>query len=235
MKTIPYYERIYEALAPFDPQPMTTYNGEDITEFKEIKTEMMTQYLRIFSADKVDKIVSLTTEILGGKIVVHGTTIVPTDEYPFPLFTSELVQAVNHLSLRVDFIPLADLACDEDYMEKYITPMEDLWKRHRDIEGAGIERYVWQRVMLSPYYSYGKFKYSVDSIEETSLEITVDYLKLYAQLWADVQKADPDYMMALNNRKKTMLNTMLEYDPGEGPLKQELGAEKAKKILALLF
>ncbi len=235
MKKIPYYERITEALAPLSPQSMTQYRGDDITQFHEITTDMMTQYLQAFSADKLDKIVTITTEILGGKIIVHGTTIVPTDEYPLPLFTSELVQAVNHLSLRVDFIPLADLACDQDYMNKYIMPLEDLWKRHREIEGSGIERYVWQRVMLSPFYSYGKFKYGIDNIEETSLEITIDYLKRYTEIWSEVQKGDPEYLKPLNARKHTMLQTMLEYDPGEGPLKQALGKETAHKILALLF
>jgi len=235
MRTIPYYEHIVEGLKPFNPRPMTEYKGEDITQFEDIETDMMKQKLRAFKADKLEKIVTLTTDIMGGKIIVYGTTIVPEDDYPLPMFTSELVLAVNHLSLRVDFIPLADLARDLDYMEKYINPMEDLWEKHRGIEGSGIERYVWQRVMLSPYYSYGKYKYSIENIEETSLEITVDYLNLYAKLWADVRKADPGYMKLLNERKRVMLDTMLEYDPGEGPLKKALGKEAAHKILALLF
>jgi hypothetical protein len=32
-----------------------------------------------------------------------------------------------------------------------------------------------------------------------------------------------------------MLKTMMENDPGEGPLKKALGEEKAKKLLSLLF
>ena len=133
-------------------------------------------------------------------------------------------------------IPLADLARDLDYLEKYIMPMEDLWQKHREFEGSGIERYVWQRVMLSPFYSYGKYKYDKnENIVEKSLDITIDYLKLYTKLWADVEKADPEYMKLLNERKRIMLDTMREYDPGEGPLKKALGAEAAHKILALLF
>ena len=236
MKSVPYYERVFEALAPLNPQRMTEFDGEDITQFEKIETEMMTQHLKVFKADKLKKITTITTEIMGGKIIVYGTIIVPEDEYPLPLFTSELVPTVNHLSLRVDFIPLADLARDPDYLEKYIMPMEDLWQKHREFEGSGIERYVWQRVMLSPFYSYGKYKYDKnENIVEKSLDITIDYLKLYTKLWADVEKADPEYMKLLNERKRIMLDTMLEYDPGEGPLKKALGAEAAHKILALLF
>jgi len=235
MNPIPYYERMMEHLAPFNLSPMKEYNGDDITQFENIKTDMMTQLLRAYKAEKIDKIVTLTTDIMEGKIFVYGTTIVPTDEYPLPIFTSEIVQAVNHLSLRVDFIPLADCARDLEYMEKYMMPMEDLWKQHKDIEGSGIERYTWQRVMLSPFYTYGKYKYTIENIEETALQITIDYLKLYIKLWSEVQKADPGYMKLLNERKKIMLNTMLENDPGEGPLKQAFGKETAHKILSLLF
>ena len=183
----------------------------------------------------MDKIVTLSTDIMDGKIFVYGTTIVPTDEYPLPIFTSEIVPAVNHLSLRVDFIPLADCARDLDYMEKYMMPMEDLSEKHRDIEGSGIERYTWQRVMLSPFYSYGKYKYTIENIEETAMQITIDYLKLYIKLWSGVQKADPGYMKLLNERKRVMLNTMMENDPGEGPLTKGFGKETAHKILSLLF
>jgi len=235
MKKIPYYENIIKALAPLTPQRMTEYNGEDITQFEEIKIEMMTQDLRAFKADKIEKIVTITTEVMGGKIIVYGTTIIPQDPYPLPIFTSEIVLTGNHLGLRTDFIPLADCARDLDYLEKYIMPMESLWKKYKDIEGSGIERYTWQRVMLSPFYAYGKYKYSIENIEEKALEISIEYLKLYTKLWADVQPADPGYMELLNDRKKIMLKTMLDYDPGEMWLRQSLDQETAHRILALLF
>jgi hypothetical protein len=235
MKKIPYYDRIVEALAPLNPQRMTEYNGEDITDVEEIKLEMMTQQLRAFKADKIAKILTLTTEVMDGKIVVYGTTIIPEDNYPLPIFTSEVVFTATHLSLRVDLIPLADLARDEEYLEKYIMPMEDLWKKYKGIEGAGIERYVWQRVQLSPFYTYGKYKYDIENIGEKALDITLEYLNLYTKLWADVQPADPDYMKALNERKIVMLKTMLDNDPGEFWLKQSLDDHTAHKILSLLF
>jgi hypothetical protein len=235
MKKIPYYDRIVEALAPLNPQRMKEYKGEDITDVEEIKIEMMTQQLRAFKADKITKILTLTTEVMGGKIVVYSTTIIPEDDYPLPMFTSEIVFTSTHLGLRVDFIPLADCAMDPDYLEKYIMPIEDLWKKYKDIEGSGIERYVWQRVMLSPFYSYGKFKYEVENIEDKSLEITIEYLKLYTKLWAEVQPAAPGYMKALNERKKFMLKTMLDNDPGEFWLKQSLDEHTARKIISLIF
>lgn len=235
MQKIPYYERIVKALEPLSPRPMTEYNGEDITGFNEINTDMMTQHLRAFKADKIEKILTLTTEVMGGKITVYGTTIIPDDKYPLPLFTSEIVFTATHLSLRVDFIPLADCAVDEEYLNTYIMPMEDLWKKFKDLEGSGTERYVWQRVMLSPFYTYGKYNYALENIEKKSLDITIEHLALYAKLWVDVQPADPGYMARLNERKRIMLKTMLAYDPGELWLKKGVGEDTAKKILALLF
>ena len=235
MQTIPYFEKIIETLSSLNPRPMKMYRGEDITQFEKIETEMMIYDMKCFEADKVDKIIILKADILGGKIIVWGTTIVPTDEYPLPLFASEIVQAVNHLSLRADLIPLADLACDMAYLEKYVVPMKELWEKYKDIEGMGRERYLWQMVMLSPFYTFGKLKYDIEHIREKSLEITVDYLKLYTKFWSETEKGDSAYMKALNARKRYMLKTMMENDPGEGPLKKSLGAEKAHRILSLLF
>lgn len=214
---------------------MTAYNGQDITGFHEITTDMMTQRLRAFTADKLEKILTLATDVMGGKITVYGTTIIPQDAYPLPLFTSEIVYTATHLSLRVDCIPLADLAVDAAYLNTYIMPLEGLWKKCKDLEGAGIERYVWQRVMLSPFYTYGKYDYALEDIEKKALDITLEYLALYAKLWAAVRPAGPAYMARLNERKKSMLNTMREYDPGEFWLKKGVGEETARKILALLF
>lgn len=235
MKTIPYFERIIETLKPLNSRPMKTYRGEDIAQFEKIETEMMVHTMKCFEADKLDKIINIKADIMGGKIVVWGTTIVPTDEYPLPMFAAEIVQAVNHLSLRADLIPLADCGRDMEYTEKYMVPMEEIWKKYKDIKGAGMERYLWQRVMLSPFYTYGKFKYDIENIEGTALEAIIDYLKLYIKLWSEAEKADPGYMILLNGRKREMLKIMMENDPGEGPLRKALGEEKAKKILALLF
>ena len=235
METIPYFERIIETLKPLNPRPMKTYRGDDITSFGEIETDMMKHTMRCFEADKLDKIVTIKADIMGGKIIVYGTTIVPADEYPFPLFTSEIVQAVNHLSLRSDLIPLADCGRDMDYLNKYMAPMEELWEKYKDIEGMGTERYLWQRVMLSPFYVFGKIKYDVENIEARAMDITVDYLQLFIKFWSEAEKADPNYMKALNGRKRDMLKIMMENDPGEGPLRKALGEEKAQKILQLLF
>ena len=235
MQTIAYTDRIIEALTPLNPTPMTTYRGNDITQFEKIETEMMTHTMRCFKADKLDKIVTIKADIMGGKLIVWATTIVPEDEYPLPIFTSEVVQAVNHLSFRVDLIPLADCGRDMDYLEKYVAPLEEIWEKYKDIEGMRPEKYLWHRVMLSPFYTFGKIKYDVENIEETSLDITTDYLNLYTKLWSETEKADPSYMELLNGRKKDMLEIMLENDPGEGPLKKALGKEKAEKLLALLF
>jgi hypothetical protein len=117
MNTIPYTEAIIETVAPLNPKPMTTYRGEDVTKFEKIETDMMIHTMRCFQADKLDKIVTIKADVMGGKIIVWGTTIVPADEYPLPLFTSEIVQAVNHISLRVDLIPLADCGRDMEYLE----------------------------------------------------------------------------------------------------------------------
>jgi len=116
-----------------------------------------------------------------------------------------------------------------------MAPIQPLWEIYKDIEGMRPEKYLWHRVMLSPFYTFGKIKYDVENIEETALDITTDYLKLYMKFWAEAEKAAPSYMELLNGRKKDMLKIMMENDPGEGPLKKALGKEKAEKLLALPF
>ena len=146
MKTIPYYERVMETLSPLNPQPMKTYKGENLAELERIEVELMIHEMRCFEADKLDKIVTIKADIMGGTLVIHAMNIMPTDDYPLPIFTSEIIQAVNKVSLRVDFIPLADCALDMGYFKRFLMPMEPIGKECKDLEGAGIERHAFARI-----------------------------------------------------------------------------------------
>lgn len=234
MKEIPYFEKLLETLKPLNPKPMEKYRGKDISRFKKIETDILVQEMNCYEADKLDKIIMMKATILGGKLIVWASSIVPTDEYDFPVFTSEIVQAVNHVSLRTDLIPLADCARDTEYMTKYMEPMQDTWEKYKDIEGMGFERHHWFRVMLSPFYLYGKFKYD-DTIEDKGVEITADYLKLFIDNCINAEKKDSKYMELLNSRKRTMFATLMEKDPGRGPLEKALGEKDADLIFSLLF
>ena len=164
---------------------------------------------------------------------MQATTIVPADEYPLPIFGSEILQAEGYISLRVDFYPLADCARDMGYYERYMEPMEPIWEKYKDIEGVGMEKRHWAKVMASPFYTFGKLHQ--ENIEDTALDLTVDYLKLYVKFCSETEKADPTYMTALNERKRSMLHIFRERDPGEKPLKKILGEEKAHRLIDLLF
>jgi 15,16-dihydrobiliverdin:ferredoxin oxidoreductase len=233
MKVIPYYEQIMETLSPLTPRQMKTYRGGDITEFERIETEMMIYEMRCFETDKLDKITTIKADIAGGGFVVQATTIVPADEYPLPIFGSEILQAEGYISLRVDFYPLADCARDMDYYERYMEPMEPIWEKYKDIEGVGMEKRHWAKVMASPFYTFGKLHQ--ENIEDTALDLTIDYLKLYVKFCSETEKSDPTYMTALNERKRSMLDIFRERDPGEKPLKKILGEEKAHRLIDLLF
>ena len=128
MKTIPYYDRIVEALSPLNLQPMKTYKGMNLAELERIEVELMIHEMHCFEADKLDKIVTIKANIMDGKLIIHAMNIMPNNAYPLPIFTSEIIQAVNQVSLRVDFIPLADCALDMDYFQRFLMPMEDIWK-----------------------------------------------------------------------------------------------------------
>jgi len=233
MKTIPYYERIMETLSPLKPRPMKTYRGGDITEFEKIEAEMMIYEMQCFEADKLDKITTIKADIAGGNFIVWATTVVPNNEYPLPIFGSEIIHRVSDVKVRVDFHPLADCARDMGYFEKYMMPMETIWEKYKDLEGTGIERRPWARVLASPFNTFGKFHEG--NIDDTALDITVDYLKLYVKFWSETEKAEQAYMTSLNERKRAILRTFREKDPGEKPLKKILGEEKAYRLMDLLF
>jgi hypothetical protein len=158
---------------------------------------------------------------------------VPADEYPLPIFGSEILQAEGYISLRADFYPLADCARDMGYYDRYMLPMEPIWEKYKDIEGVGMEKRHWAKVMASPFYTFGKLHQ--ENIEDTALDLTIDYLKLYVKFCSETEKADKTYMASLNERKKAMLQIFRERDPGEKPLKKILGEEKAHRLIDLLF
>ena len=234
MKTIPYFDRLLETLAPLNPRQVKTHRGEDISDLERIEVDMMTYDMKCFEADNLDKIVGIKADIMDGKLVIHAMNIFPNDECPLPMFTSEIIQAANHVGLRVDLIPLADFALDMDYFHKYLMPLEDMWKICKDKDGAVFERHHWARALSSPFYGYGKYKYN-DTIEEESLDITDEYLKIYVKLWQEVEKPGQAYMAPLNKRKRAIIDIYKEWDPGRGPLKSTVGDELADRIMDVLF
>jgi len=234
MKTIPYFEQVAEVLSPLNPRPMKTYRGKDISDLENIKVEIMEQKMRCFEADKLDRIVLLKNDIADGSFVVWVIAIVPNDEYPLPTFFSEILHRMSDIKVRADFYPQADCVQDWDYFEKFMMPMEPVWEKHKDLEGAGMERLAWARVLGSPFHAFGKFPVN-DTIKKTAVDITIDYLKLYVKLWQETEKADRTYMAALNKRKELILQRFSEKDPARGPLEKTLGKEKSDRLMELLF
>jgi hypothetical protein len=213
---------------------MKTYRGEDITDLERIEAEMLVNEMRCFEADKVDKIAIINADVAGGSFVVWAATIVPSDRCPLPVFSSEIMQRVGDAKVRVDFHPLADLVRDMDYFEKYMMPLEPLWKKCQGLKGAGLERPAWTRALGSPFSTLVNFRYE-DTVVDTALDVVVDYLKVYAKLWSETEEGDPAYMIPLNERKRAILDIFREKDPGRAPFEKALGEEKAHRLMNLLF
>ncbi len=93
----------------------------------------------------------------------------------------------------------------------------------------------WFRAVSSPYI----ITTECDATKENQgklLDLTLDYLKVYIDLWKKEEKSPPEYMKELNARKKAIRKTFEERDSiGDMMLTKAIGKELAHLSLVTQF
>jgi hypothetical protein len=231
-------------LKKLELEPMKTLKGADITDLHEMKYPMMVGSVRCFTAPKVEKI-QVGSLVFMKRMAGNFLTILPADDYDFPIFSSEFIENPGNSHFLLDIHALQDLCIDalvprpEDrYADKYVLPFEKLWKEYADISND-VNPNWWFRAMLGPFCLTGRHK--PEGVDRSNISRIVEvwgkYLDLYiTQVVAKAQPiTDPEQREFARKKKKAIREIYATRDPGAGPLVVVLGKEKAKKIIDCLF
>ncbi|HUT83447.1 MAG TPA: hypothetical protein VMX95_02265 [Thermodesulfobacteriota bacterium] len=184
---IPYLKKIAEILEPLNPQMVNTYTGKSLDPLsKGFDFPMAKGSVRVYQTEKIGKILIVNFLIMESIATVNCGAY-PKDDYDFPVLLSERNVYLDKgiVQIHSDFAPLADLSLNWDYAERYHKPLEEIYKKYREVPGVRSHEYPWFSALCSPYIVAGKIE---KEHRQEIFECQITYLKTYVDM---VQRAEP--------------------------------------------
>ncbi len=231
----PYAEKVQEAIKEFGGTLMEEYRGHDIRPLWDQKGEGYTGYKYLYKAPKLEKI-AFGIGYFRDKLASYALMIWPEDDYALPLYSGYWAESARGSFFIIDCYPLADCIRDLPYMEKYLTPFEEIYQRGLEwFPPANVRSENWFRACASPYLITTEAEATKEN-QDRLLSITLDYLKVYIELWKKEQPNPPAYMKELNARKEAIRATFQARDSiGDTMLTRTIGKELAHLSLITQF
>jgi Ferredoxin-dependent bilin reductase len=236
---------VWEFFKEYDLKPLEEINGVNIAQhMRERDEKLKEQGMPPMKGGRLylcnDKIAKLGL----GWIIIRDAMLIatcmgwPRDEYDFPILATTWDESEKHVHMIADFMPLTDLTMNENYLEKYLDPIEPIFKKYTDLLEAPAGNMSWFRALSSPYVIIGRNKADP---ERKIMGRALKCLQAYVKYWMEeiVAKAepitDPQYKEQVNAKKEKIRDLYRRQDPG-GPVMTALfGKELAWKGLKLLF
>ncbi|KPJ55561.1 MAG: hypothetical protein AMJ42_06645 [Deltaproteobacteria bacterium DG_8] len=180
---------------------------EEAKRIATLKGNVIKGSINCYQAKKLEKICLVRLELVKryyGNII----TIWPADEYALPILIISMDENSDATHFFVDFMPLADCVMDSSYLQHYLDPLEPSWEKYKFIRDLPnfpdyeVNLYSWMRATASPYLITRRVPPNKPKgIRDDLLQLGVDYLKVYIDLWRHAEPQDEKYMSSLNQRK----------------------------------
>lgn len=184
----PIPETIWPIVLTLDLKPLTNWQGVDISELQEVIQPMIEGCLLSFYTDKIEKLTA-SFHIYMKRMAVTILMIAPNDDYDFPMLSLMFTEDSGSVQSFVDMHPLRDLVIDPWYREKYLDPVEPIWKEYQDVQ-IGISPSAWYRALLSPFF-IGRWK--LEGSDKSGLSRAADCLAKYVEYYIKyvIRNAEP--------------------------------------------
>ncbi len=238
-------EAIWEIFKDYDFKPIEEIAGINIAQHMREREEKLKEKGmppmkggRIYLCnDKIEKL-GIGWIIIRDAMLISTCMGWPRDDYDFPVLGTTWDESEKHVHMIADFMPLTDLTVNEWYLEKYLDPIEPIFKQYTDLLEAPAGNLSWFRALSSPYVIVGRNKADP---ERATMKRALSCLCTYIKYWLEeiVAKAepitDPQYKEQVKTKKEKIRDIYRRKDPGGPVMTALLGKELAWKGLKLLF
>jgi len=234
--TFPLYgEKMQELIKEFGGTVMEEYQGHDIKPLWDQKGEGYTGYKYLYKAPKLEKI-ALGVGAFREKLMSYALMIWPDDDHALPLFSSYWADSAKGSFFILDLYPIADCIRDLPYLDKYLAPLEDIYDKGLDsFPPSRVRSENWFRVVCSPYLITTEAEATAENRDKL-LNLTLDYLKVYLDLWKKEEPSPAAYMKELNARKNAIRAVFQARDSiGDMMLTKAIGKELSHLSLITQF
>jgi len=231
----PYVEKVEEMIKEFGGTVMEEYRGYDIKPLWDQKGDGYTGFKYLYKAPKIEKI-AFGIGCFREKLMSYALIIFPDDDHALPIYSSYWAESAKGSFFIIDYYPLADCIRDLPYMEKYLNPLEEIYDEGLEyFPPSKVRSMDWFRAVSSPYIITTECD-ATKKNQEKLLKLTLDYLKVYIDLWKKEEPSSPEYMKELNARKVAIRKTFEERDSiGDMMLTKAIGKELSHLSLITQF
>ncbi len=177
VKWTPYLEKMKGLIDPLQPEPVSRWQGRDLSPALTIDTAQARGGFSAYGAAKLEKIGIGSCIIAGRQYAI--CTIMPGESYDLPLFLSRLDESADEVNLMVDIIPTVDSLVDEEYRKKYIESVQPLWDRFVSLPGVCPEESDIIRSLASIIYTAARVPIEKEGMRLAALAPHTEYLKSY--------------------------------------------------------
>ncbi len=237
VKWTPYLEKMKGLIEPLQPEPVSQWQGRDVSPALTIDTAQARGGFSAYGAAKLEKI-GIGSCIIAGRQYAF-CAIMPGESYDLPLFLSRLDESADEVNLMVDIIPTVDSLVDEEYRKKYIESVQPLWDRFVSLPGVCPEESDIIRSLTSIIYTAARVPIEKEGMRLAALAPHTEYLKSYlAFLPEAVPVADEAKKQELRVKRAAVRATLSAHFFEEvlpGPVREALGKEMIAVLKTLFF
>ena len=194
-------------------------------DLKEIKRFLGMFRLNMYnwSFEKVRKVSMMRCTVRVPHLDIFAIEIYPEPDYDLPLLAIDFSCMKKKSFAYMNFIPLSS---DRTYQDKYISPLEPIYKRHTLVPQKTAKE--WMGPYLTDYTVYAM---PANSSLDIACSCAWDYLSCYLDMLDAAEKiTDPDYLSQIASASLIYCNQLSEKDGSRKMLGRFIGMDKANRI-----
>ena len=204
---------------------------EDLQTLQNLKGES-TGYTKVWYADRVKKISSMSIDIMPGKARYFNLQITPDDNLRVPRYVFEGLVMAHASQVSVDLYPDMDMVANLDWLTSAYAGVTAYYDelRKSDEFPLGMSRYSHMRTFCSPVFALAPGM-PVDSVPAFE-DVAGKYFDFWLEMFEQATECDPAEAAARAARRKLIADETIARDPDRKMVVGVYGEEFTQRIEA---
>ncbi|MFT4592199.1 MAG: hypothetical protein ACI80M_001525 [Gammaproteobacteria bacterium] len=216
-----------KVVAALGATPATGF--DDLQQLLTLKGDN-TGYTRVWYADRIKKISSMSIDIMPGKARYFNLQIIPNDNLRVPRFVFEGLVMGHSSQVSVDLYPDMDMVTNLDWLTSAYAGVNAYYDelRKSDEFQLGVSRLPHMRTFCSPVFALAPAM-SIDTVPAFE-EAAGRYFDFWLAMFEQAQECDSAEAAARAERRKLISDATIALDPDRKMVVGVYGEELTQRI-----
>ena len=216
-----------KVVAALGATPATGF--DDLQQLLTLKGDN-TGYTRVWYADRIKKISSMSIDIMPGKARYFNLQIIPNDNLRVPRFVFEGLVMGHSSQVSVDLYPDMDMVTNLDWLTSAYAGVNAYYDelRKSDEFQLGMSRLPHMRIFCSPVFALAPAM-SIDTVPAFE-EAAGRYFDFWLAMFEQARECDSAEAAARAERRKLISDATIALDPDRKMVVGVYGEELTQRI-----